>query len=105
MDAPVVEEEMRRALIGVAAALLFAATIRCAHAADDRVSITTTESLVSGCRSLGPIRVPAAHKAVDRNQSLAVAARAAGANTVLLDGQDATTGVAYRCTWASGAAR
>ena len=96
---------MRRFLIGVAAASLFAATIRCAHAPDDRVSITTTESLVSGCRSLGPIRVPVARNVADRDQALAVAARAAGANAVLLDGQDATTGVAYRCTWASEAAR
>ena len=94
-----------------AMALVLAASIgitaACSQLANTNtpVSITSTESLVTGCQKVGDVAVDTQTPDVQVNMDLSDAARAKGGNYILVPAQGARTGVAYRCGMPAVASR
>lgn len=78
---------------------LLAGTAACAPYAT--VGVTASESLVSGCEKVGEVAVGPATPPSEIDSALSDAARARGANYVLVAADGARTGTAYRCSMPS----
>jgi len=61
------------------------------------VGVTASESLVSGCEKVGEVAASPATTPSEVNNALSDAARAKGANYVLVASEGARAGTAYRC--------
>jgi hypothetical protein len=90
-------------LIGMslAATVLAGLTAACA---DQQVSITNSDSLVSSCQKVGDVAVSADTPSDRINDELFDQARSKGANWILAQ-PGARSGAAYRCTAPSVASR
>ena len=89
---------MKRFLGSLAVVALIAAALGCSLNASGPVGITKTEAVVAGCQNLGEVSVPANVPNDDVNIELSGAARAKGANYVLIQSDGARSGAAYRCS-------
>jgi len=85
----------------VAVASVVAAAGCASFGKTQQVNITTSQSLVSNCQELGEVAVSSWTRDDDVMASLDQAARAKGANYVLLKADGARSGVAYRCAMPS----
>jgi azurin len=89
---------MTRFLTRCVVAVSVVAAAGCATVgSDDQVKFTTNPALVSNCQEVGEITVSSFTRDADIVASLDQAARAKGANFVLLKTDGARSGVAYRC--------
>jgi hypothetical protein len=86
---------MNRFPIRLVAAALLVGAGACAPYAD--VGVTTSDALVSGCQKVGEVAAKDSTPNADVNRTLSDAARAQGANYVLVASDGARTGVAYSC--------
>jgi hypothetical protein len=68
----------------------------CAQYSD--VGVTTSSSLVNGCQKVADVSVADSTPPADVTRALSDAARAKGANFVLVASDGARTGEAYACT-------
>ena len=69
------------------------------------VGVTASESVVSGCEKVGEVAANPATAPRDVDNALSDAARAKGANYVLVASDGARTGTAYRCSMPTAASR
>jgi len=76
-----------------------------AACADQQVSITTTDSLVSGCQKVGDVAVNPNVPGDQVNDEMTNQAHSKGANWILVQSQGARSGAAYRCSAPSVASR
>jgi hypothetical protein len=95
---------------GVAIAVLLAAAAGCAtegaaNGSKNGVRITNNATEVAGCEKVTEVRVNGAWTRGAARSELSALARSAGANTLLLEGEKPTSGLAYRCAAPSVAAR
>ncbi len=68
------------------------------------VGVTTSASLVTGCEKVGDVAVSPSTAPAEVNSALSDAARAKGANYVVVPEEGARTGAAYRCQMPSAGA-
>ncbi len=69
------------------------------------VGVTASESIVSGCEKVGDVAASPSTAPNEVNAALSDAARAKGANYVLVASDGARTGTAYRCSMPKTASR
>jgi hypothetical protein len=87
---------MKRFFTRTLAPAAFAAiSTACSHYAD--VGVTTSESLVAGCQKVADVSVKDSVPPQQVKTALSDAARAKGANYVVVASEDAHAGAAYRC--------
>lgn len=79
----------------LAAAALAAISAACSSYTD--VGVTTSESLVAGCQKVADVSVKDSIPPQQVKTALSDAARAKGANYVVVASEGAHTGTAYRC--------
>ncbi|MGE5276075.1 MAG: hypothetical protein ACM3SU_03690 [Acidobacteriota bacterium] len=69
------------------------------------VGVTASESVVSGCQKVGDVAASPSAAPNEVNGALSDAARAKGANYVLVASDGARAGTAYRCSMPTAASR
>jgi hypothetical protein len=79
----------------LAAMVLVGSAAACTQ--NTEVGVTTSESVVAGCQKVGDVAVKDSTPPHEVNPALSDAARAKGANYVLVAPGGARTGTAYRC--------
>ncbi len=92
----------RRLWMGLAVTVLAGLTAACA---EQQVSITNSDSLVSNCQKVGDVSVSPNTPTDQVNDELTSQARSKGGNWVLVQAQGGRSGAAYRCTAPSVASR
>lgn len=94
---------MKKMSMGIlAAASVLVGAAACSQNSFESVAVTKSASVVAGCEKVAEITAkPGSFDESDAQTQLTRAAQAKGANTVLLAGDNAEKGTAYRCSMPS----